>query len=173
MDGLGLASAPGLGQFDFIDSHHIGQQQSTAALTADTSYFRLFRLARPLVIDRSRQYLGGTQTGNMIADLYSSDGVTLTRLCTSGTVAVGATGGKQDLTWTAITIPAGRNLYHRFAISSATPTVARGIHSVTFVGGSGQQLLQLASTFDPGATVALADLANSAISVWFHLRNGA
>jgi hypothetical protein len=156
-----IVPAPGGGQASYIETVPAALSATAAALTANRAYLMHFRVVGPLTLATISVSVG-TASGNICAGVYSSDGTTLTRIATTGSVAVVGAAANQTLTLTTpVEVLPGTDYFLAVAVDNATATI-RHVSSLDFAWlALGRRNISIDSAFPLPATIALASTGGS------------
>jgi hypothetical protein len=158
------------GELSFHESLHFAMTAANLTIgTANTAALNLFRLARPVTVNKVRIYVGTTDAAGFVdVGYYQSDGTTLTPLWRSGSTAIGATNAVQEFSPTSFELPAGVDLYEALVTSSTTATFRGGSSGGPSLGLYGKRLVAVASALPLPASITLASTTASNRLFWIY-----
>lgn len=155
-----LGTSGGGGQRDFVETIPGSVVTGASTLAANTAYGVKVRVAAPVPV-ASVSIFVTTASGNVDAGIYESDGTTLTRKASSGSVAAAGAGAEQVLAMTAgtVMIP-GRDYYVFVSVDNGTVSIHRVLVNAT-ISGIRKRVVSIGSSFPLPATIALSGVSGS------------
>lgn len=156
------------GDLRFFESvPSIGQNFTAGGITANTAYFSRVLLHEPMTVYRANYALGATGGAfNIDIGIYYSDGTTLRRLGSTGSLALGAINAVSPAIFPALfNLYPGFDYYIGLACTSSTPLFYKfiGTQLLTFVRN---QVIGFPTSFPLPATLPIASGAITTNQPW-------